>query len=351
MSVNKTSDNINIKQPDNLVQLIKSESIKLLPEFENLLTTLSTPGHEPNTLKEATQDFTLLTKRLFEAVQMAEISVILPMFSHIFDNLTFFMQHGTALTLVQKQTITNWLNVFIMFLDRPDDTSIINDVVSAQTDTNWFIPMSDDTAQRFFQELSSYFIKRANIDNYNSKNNLIDFPLKTSKKVNLPIDTDDEQLKQSIQNAYKTLTINRNNAWLNIAIETLNILIPQTDIVTIETIAGLDHKQASPPEVAHLTFNNNTIPIYALNDSYKVLDQIPSTYTIAIILKSKNGHYGLLCEKMSTHTTHEAIEIEKIPAVILSSSSPIYLMTSCKNKITYIVRSDDLKTYIERFTT
>lgn len=116
----------------------------------------------------------------------------------------------------------------------------------------------------------------------------------------------------------------------------LQILIPQTDIYSLEPVADM-----MPPSMDHVDSvgefaqSENVWSLYALSSDLNVLNISPESYRIVILMKNVQPVYGLLCEQVDT-VTRSDISIYSIPDAMRCSNSPILALALYGTEVRYI---------------
>lgn len=142
------------------------------------------------------------------------------------------------------------------------------------------------------------------------------------------------------------IKINRKNAWVNAEFGLIKLVFPQTDVNTIETLAGITRNPEPGLETGWVTIQGEQIPIYCLADNMTLLTTLQDAIRFVLLVKSKQGLFGLACERIKPFTALSPIEIYSVPNCMKTKDSPIAHITLIENEIAYIIHADDLYRYI-----
>jgi hypothetical protein len=121
-----------------------------------------------------------------------------------------------------------------------------------------------------------------------------------------------------------------------LAFADLQILIPQTDIYSLEPVADMTPPAMEQPDsVGRLEQSGHIWSLYALSSDLNVLSTSPESYRIVVLMKNVQPVYGLLCERVDTVMRSE-ISIHSMPGVMQRKNSPILALALHGTEIRYI---------------
>lgn len=120
----------------------------------------------------------------------------------------------------------------------------------------------------------------------------------------------------------------------DIAFAGTHLLLPQSDIYSLEpsvdmTVLNEQHSVGQLPQQGILW------SLYALSAELDVLTKNPSAYHIAVLLKNTMPASGVLCEQISTITSHE-LNIQPVPTAMYQQNSPILALAIYGEQLRYI---------------
>ncbi len=121
----------------------------------------------------------------------------------------------------------------------------------------------------------------------------------------------------------------------NLVFGDLQLLIPQTDIYTLEPTIDMLPSVATIGSVGQLKQSDNVWSLYALSDDLTLLSHCPDTYRIAILMKNSQPSYGLLCEQVQTIARSE-LTIYPLPTVMNGENSPLLALAVYGDEVRYI---------------
>lgn len=108
----------------------------------------------------------------------------------------------------------------------------------------------------------------------------------------------------------------------NLLMDGLNLMIPQSDIYSLEPATDLIANHDSSHVIGFLYEHAKQWPIYALSSALVPLANKPHSYRIIVLMKNVTQAYGLLCEQIYA-LKGEQISLHTLPAIMQSSASPL----------------------------
>lgn len=135
-----------------------------------------------------------------------------------------------------------------------------------------------------------------------------------------------------------------NPAWMTewsehfalLAFQNLKLLIPQTDIYSLEPVADILPASSNHlNSVGECNQGGRVWPVYALSTDLNVLNARPETSRIIILMKNVQLEYGLLCEQVDTIKRSE-ISIHPVPVAVQGKNSPILAIAIQGTQVRYI---------------
>lgn len=121
----------------------------------------------------------------------------------------------------------------------------------------------------------------------------------------------------------------------------LQLLIPQNDIFSLEPTIDMTPSTTTIGSVGQLQQSNQAYALYALSAELTLLNSCPESYRIAVLMKSINPVYGLLCEQVDT-IKRDQLSIHPIPTVMRRKNSPLLALALIGEKVSYISSANAL---------
>jgi hypothetical protein len=115
----------------------------------------------------------------------------------------------------------------------------------------------------------------------------------------------------------------------------LPLLIPQSDIYSLEPTVDVIPTITHSGSVGQLSQSGNTWSLYAFSSELNLLPICPDSYHIAILMKNVQPLYGLLCEQVDT-INRSQISIHPIPPAMNSENSPLLALALYGEEVRYI---------------
>lgn len=102
----------------------------------------------------------------------------------------------------------------------------------------------------------------------------------------------------------------------------IDILMPQSEIVSIESVFELERGQNNQKYLGIIYKHGEKIPVYCFSETMNVLTYLPQDRLQCVIISSKQGDYAVLCHDINNITLND-IQIEPIPQCMNNGIVPI----------------------------
>lgn len=127
----------------------------------------------------------------------------------------------------------------------------------------------------------------------------------------------------------------------NITFAGLQLLIPQSDIYSLEPTVDMTPCLDVMGAAGQLQQGNEVWSLYALSSDLSLLDSCPDSYRIAVLLKNVKPIYGLLCEQIDSLARNQ-IGIHPIPTAMRNPKSPLLALALYGEEVRYISSASEL---------
>jgi hypothetical protein len=117
---------------------------------------------------------------------------------------------------------------------------------------------------------------------------------------------------------------------LNLAVigfDSMQLLIPQGGIATIEMIDGMESGDGGGGAVGTLRAGGREYPVYALNADLELLTECSAAhkYCVAFNLDDQPA-FAIACDEVRSLTLHAADEVKPLPACMRNPGNPVEAM-------------------------
>jgi len=102
----------------------------------------------------------------------------------------------------------------------------------------------------------------------------------------------------------------------------LKILIPQDQVIALETITALDVSKADNYTVGHFQFSNKTWPVYCFSHNLTILSSVNLNQKFCVLLQTENNFFGILSEQALLLKSQD-IRTQLLPESMMIENSPI----------------------------
>lgn len=107
-----------------------------------------------------------------------------------------------------------------------------------------------------------------------------------------------------------------------IKLGSLNLMLLQDSIRTLESIADLDLNAPPKNGIGWISFQGSAWPVYCLSEDLGIHKTLPESYRICALLSIKHGFMGLVCNEVILIEKSE-VRPQPIPICMVSAYSPI----------------------------
>jgi hypothetical protein len=129
--------------------------------------------------------------------------------------------------------------------------------------------------------------------------------------------------------------IESSDYFANVTFAGLQLLIPQSDIYSLEPTVDMTPCLDAIGAVGQLQQGNEVWSLYALSSDLTLLNSCPDSYRIAVLLKNIKPVYGLVCEQIDTLARNQ-ISIHPIPTAMRNLESPLLALALYGEEVRYI---------------
>ncbi len=127
----------------------------------------------------------------------------------------------------------------------------------------------------------------------------------------------------------------------------LNLFLPQSDIVAIESKANVDPAAPGMRSVGWIVYAQRRWPAYCLSEELSLLFQVPAGRRACVLLASSDGYVGVLCDEVRT-SQEPAGPAYAIPDAMRSPDTPILGVTGMDSGIACFSDGNRMAAHIER---
>jgi hypothetical protein len=129
--------------------------------------------------------------------------------------------------------------------------------------------------------------------------------------------------------------IESSDYFANVTFAGLQLLIPQSDIYSLEPTVDMTPCLDAIGAVGQLQQGNEVWSLYALSSDLSLLDRCPDSYRIAVLLKNVKPVFGLLCEQIDSLARNQ-ISIHPVHTAMRNPTSPLLALALHGEEIRYI---------------
>lgn len=137
---------------------------------------------------------------------------------------------------------------------------------------------------------------------------------------------------------------NRAQSYALLTIEQRMLLMPQSEVRTLES--ALDIHTGHPPEhgVGWLSFEHHDWPVYGIDSALNPLSDVPVSQRICALLTLAEGYFGLLCSNIAT-VQGSTVEFRPLPPAMAQPNTPIRALTVFRDRVGLVSTAMALAVY------
>jgi hypothetical protein len=137
--------------------------------------------------------------------------------------------------------------------------------------------------------------------------------------------------------------LNTNAALLKI--NSLNLLLPQGDIRTLESSTDIDLVAPALHSVGWVNYQQKRWPVYCLTEELALMDIIPPERRACAMLNMGAGYIGIMCDDMVVLKNFSAQRYE-LPVAMKTPDTPVLYLFGYEQGIASVCNSSKLTAYI-----
>jgi len=132
-----------------------------------------------------------------------------------------------------------------------------------------------------------------------------------------------------------------------IKINGLNLLVPQGEIRTLESVKDVNTTDTSQHSVGRVAYAQTSWPVYCLSEDLLLMTEIPAERRACALIPIGVGYMGLLCDDMMVLKSFVAKQYA-LPIVMKLPDTPILHLVEYEQGIACVSNSYLLTAYIEQ---
>lgn len=127
----------------------------------------------------------------------------------------------------------------------------------------------------------------------------------------------------------------------------LNLLLPQSEIRTLESVSDMDSASPVLHSAGWITYSHKRWPVYCLSEDLSLMAKVPVERRACAMLAMGSGYIGVMCDDMIilkdfTPPRHELPDAMRLP------QTPIEYLVSYDQRIACVSSANRLTAYIEQ---
>lgn len=137
-----------------------------------------------------------------------------------------------------------------------------------------------------------------------------------------------------------------------LSFDDLELLIPQDDVVSVESVYELNTKTDQNKFLGYIPFQSSRIPVYSLSASLELMPFVADNRAQCVVVKYSGGWFALLCQEIRNFQLTD-IRFEPVPACMNHSAMPLTHLALYSNaggdrQLGLVSHADLIMHYIEQ---
>jgi len=138
----------------------------------------------------------------------------------------------------------------------------------------------------------------------------------------------------------------RNTEAVVLKFDSVELMIRQDEIRMLEPASSIDAGDPERYSVGWVGYMRQRWPVYCLSEQLGLMDNIPSSRRTCVLLPSRDGHIGVLCDDVSVLKQAAGRNYE-LPLAMRTAESPILGLLAHSNGMLSVSNANRLAAYIE----
>jgi hypothetical protein len=123
------------------------------------------------------------------------------------------------------------------------------------------------------------------------------------------------------------------------------LLVPQREIRTLESVLDMASEKELPTTVGSMTFAGKAWPAYCLTNELAVIQELPSTRRVCVLLSQGRISLALVCDQLET--LHQSgPKIQPLPACMATPDSPVEALVILQGSLGCVTSTARLAAYL-----
>lgn len=128
----------------------------------------------------------------------------------------------------------------------------------------------------------------------------------------------------------------------------LNLAIPQSDIISVDVVAdGWPGLSENPLTAASLLKQNGQWPVYAFSEKLKPLNKLPESCRFFACIEYDDVHYALACDTIELMQLDAETPQQNIPHIMQANESPILKLMQFRQSVALLANAISINHYLE----
>lgn len=133
--------------------------------------------------------------------------------------------------------------------------------------------------------------------------------------------------------------------YVRLAVDALSLVVPQSEIHTLEPLADVATDAASQGSVGWITAEGQRWPVYCFSKELTPMKTVPAGRRICVLVADGGRYFGLLCDQVQTLEGDQFLEWP-LPECMKGPSSPVSSLILQGEKVYGMTTAAALAAYI-----
>lgn len=138
-----------------------------------------------------------------------------------------------------------------------------------------------------------------------------------------------------------------NTASALLKINSLNLLLPQSDVRTLESASDIDPVAPALHSIGWVTYARKHWPVYCLSEELFLMAELPVERRACALMAMGAGYIGILCDDMIILKDFSAPRFD-IPVAMKGPDTPLLHLVAYEQGIACVSNAKQMTAYVER---
>lgn len=129
-----------------------------------------------------------------------------------------------------------------------------------------------------------------------------------------------------------------------LTVDSQKLLLPQSEIRALEPVSDIDRRAKLPGTVGWIAIENKKWPVYSMGKDLAVLDGMPKTRRVCVLLNGGENHFAITCDTIGTVKSEQLI-FHPLPVCMSTRNSPVLALAIWGTEVSCLTTASRLAAF------